>query len=111
MSRGVANELNTSIDPDVRKKMLKRIGDLGKGRFAQRLASRIAQVDLDARIRSEAGITDDLVPLDEQALRRLGTASYLFLAMDHISRAARGTSLLTDQAAPHVSGQGNDADQ
>nr|WP_055714472.1 TOPRIM nucleotidyl transferase/hydrolase domain-containing protein [Streptomyces torulosus] len=105
VSRRVANELNVIIDPDVRKKMLKRIGDLGKGRFAQRLAAHIARVDLDARIRSEAQIADD-VPLDEQALRRLGTASYLFLAMERISRAARGTPLLTGHAAPHGSGAG-----
>ncbi|GAA2381237.1 ATP-dependent nuclease [Streptomyces carpaticus] len=110
VSRGVANELNAIIDPDVRKQMLKRIGELGKGRFAQRLAAHISQVDLDARIRSEARIGDD-APLDEQALRCLGTASYLFLAMERISRAARGTPLLTGHAAPHVKGQGSDAGQ
>jgi putative ATP-dependent endonuclease of OLD family len=110
VSRGVANELNAIVDSDVRKKMLKRIGDLGKGRFAQRLAAHIAQVDLGTRIRSEAQIADD-DPLDEQALRRLGTASYLFLAMERISQAARGTSLLTGHAAPHTHGQGSDAGQ
>lgn len=110
VSRGVANELNATIDLDVRKKMLKRIGELGKGRFAQRLAAHIVQVDLDARIRSEAKIAEG-VPLDEQVLRRLGTASYLFLAMDRISFAARGTSLLPEQAASHTSGQGSDAGQ
>ncbi|MCX4791906.1 AAA family ATPase [Streptomyces sp. NBC_01221] len=112
VSRGVANERNTTIDPDIRKKMLKRISALGKGRFAQRLAAHIAQVDLDARIRAAAQITADDVPLDEQALRRLGTASYLFLAMEDISRAARGTSLLAEHAAlSEVSRQGSDADQ
>ncbi|WAU78305.1 AAA family ATPase (plasmid) [Streptomyces sp. Qhu-G9] len=112
VTRGVANERNATIDPDIRKQMLKRISALGKGRFAQRLAAHIAQVDLDARIRAAAQITRDDVPLDEQALRRLGTASYLFLAMEAISRAARGTSFLTKHATPsEVSRQGNDADQ
>lgn len=110
VSCGVANELKAIIDPDVRKKMLKRLGDLGKGRFAQRLAAHITRVDLSARIRAKAQITAD-VPLDERALHRLGTASYLFLAMERISRATRVTSLLTGQAAPHVNGQGRDADQ
>jgi putative ATP-dependent endonuclease of OLD family len=40
-----------------------------------------------------AGITDASAPLDTQALRRLGTSSYLFLALDDISQKARGTSL------------------
>ncbi|MEU3212522.1 AAA family ATPase [Nocardiopsis alba] len=110
VSRGVANELEAIVDPDVRKKMLKRIGDLGKGRFAQRLAAHIIRVDLSARIRSEAQITDD-VPLDEQALHRLGKASYLFLAMERVSRLTRGISLLSDQTVPHVNGQGSDAGQ
>lgn len=112
VSRGVANERQATIDPDVRKQMLKRIAALGKGRFAQRLAAHIAQVDLGARVRAAAQITRQDVPLDEQALRRLGTASYLFLAMEDISRAARGTSFLAEHAAPSDgSRQDSDADQ
>ncbi|MFJ5851277.1 ATP-dependent nuclease [Streptomyces sp. NPDC092903] len=112
VSRGVANERQATIDPDVRKQMLKRIAALGKGRFAQRLAAHIAQVDLGTRVRAAAQITRQDVPLDEQALRRLGTASYLFLAMEDISRAARGTSFLAEHAAPSdVSRQDSDADQ
>ncbi|MEU8892910.1 AAA family ATPase [Streptomyces sp. NPDC048442] len=109
--RGVANERNTTIDPDVRAQMLKRISALGKGRFAQRLAAHLAQVDLGARIRAAAQISGDDVPLDEHALRRLGTASYLFLALDDISRAVRGTSLLANPVVPSAGRQGNDADQ
>ncbi|MEU8606042.1 ATP-dependent nuclease [Streptomyces parvulus] len=108
VSRGVANEQNTTVDPEVRKKMLKRIGALSKGRFAQRLAAHIAQVDLQGRIR-DATQTPWNLPLDDQALRRLGTASYIFLAMEHISRAARGTSLFPGPTTPHASGQASDA--
>lgn len=91
--RGVANEQSPTVDPDVRKDMLDRISDLGKGRFAQRLAAHIRAVDLPARIRTAAQITDSGTPLDTRALHRLGTASYLFLALDDISHKARGTSL------------------
>ncbi|MFD6967401.1 ATP-dependent endonuclease [Streptomyces sp. NPDC059949] len=108
VSRGVANERQATIDPDLRKQMLKRIAALGKGRFAQRLAAHIAQVDLGARVRAAAQITRQDVP----ALHRLGTASYLFLAMEDISRAARGTSFLAEHAAPSdISRQDSDADQ
>ncbi|MGW9032058.1 hypothetical protein ACWGQ5_50340, partial [Streptomyces sp. NPDC055722] len=61
------------------------------GRFAQRLAAHIRRADLRTRVRAMAGITDASAPLDTQALRRLGTSSYLFL--DDISQKARGTSL------------------
>ncbi|MFD9196404.1 ATP-dependent endonuclease [Streptomyces phaeochromogenes] len=91
---GITNEQSPAPDPDIRKDMLKRISDLGKGRFAQRLAAHLCTVDLPARIRAAAQITDPDTPLDARALRRLGTASYLFLALDDISHKARGTSLL-----------------
>jgi putative ATP-dependent endonuclease of OLD family len=91
--RGVANEQNPTVDPAVRKDMLDRISDLGKGRFAQRLAAHIHAVDLPARIRTAAQITDSGTPLGTRALHRLGTASYLFLALDDISHKVRGTSL------------------
>jgi putative ATP-dependent endonuclease of OLD family len=110
--RGVTNEQNATIDADARKAMLKRISDLGKGRFAQRLAAHITRADLPARIRAAAHIADGGAPVDTQALRRLGTASYLFLALDHISRTARGTPLFA--TAPDTvddNQQGIDADQ
>ncbi|WP_420112067.1 ATP-dependent nuclease [Pseudactinotalea sp.] len=110
VSRGVANERSTTVDPELRKEMLKRIGALGKGRFAQRLAGHIARVDLEGRIRDETETPCDL-PLDQQVLRRLGTASYLFLAMECISRAARGMALFSGPTTPHVNGQASDAGQ
>ncbi|MFF7127216.1 AAA family ATPase [Streptomyces sp. NPDC008240] len=103
---GVTNEQSPAPDPDVRTDMLKRISDLGKGRFAQRLAAHISKVDLPARIRTAAQITDPEAPLDAKALRRLGSASYLFLALDDISHKARGIALLaarqttTDDSEP-----------
>ncbi|MER8236145.1 AAA family ATPase [Streptomyces sp. NPDC094049] len=110
VSCGVANERNTIIDPELREKMLKRIGALSKGRFAQRLAAHIAQANLQGRIRDVTQTPWNL-PLDEQALRRLGSASYLFLAMERISLAVRGTSLLPGLTAPHATGQADDAGQ
>ncbi|GAB2450769.1 ATP-dependent endonuclease [Streptosporangium sandarakinum] len=110
--RGVANEQDVTIDPEARKNMLKRISDLGKGRFAQRLAAHIARADLPARIRAAAHIASDDTPVERQDLRRLGTASYLFLALDDISRTARGTSLFA--VYPSISDrsqQVTDADQ
>ncbi|MFG1824251.1 ATP-dependent endonuclease [Microbispora bryophytorum] len=110
--RGVTTEQDGTIDPDARKDMLKRISDLGKGRFAQRLAAHIARTDLPARIRAAASITGSDTPVDSQALRRLGTVSYLFLALDDISRTVRGTSLFTAVPdTPDDSQQGIDADQ
>ncbi|MCX5443864.1 UvrD-helicase domain-containing protein [Streptomyces sp. NBC_00063] len=92
--RGVTNEQGSTTDPDVRKDMLDRISDLGKGRFAQRLAAHIRTVDLQARIRTAARITNPGTPLDTRALRRLGTAAYLFLAW---------TTSPKRPAAPHSS--------
>lgn len=93
--RGVTNEQNATVDPDARKRMLKRISELGKGRLAQRLAAHIAQTDLLALIRAAVHITSDSAPVDTQALRSLGTAAHLFLVLDHISNTARGTALFT----------------
>lgn len=91
--RGVTNEQNATVDPDARTDMLKRISDLGKGRFAQRLAAHIGQIDLPARIRAAAQITGSATAVDTQGLRCLGTAAYLFLALNDISRTVRGTAL------------------
>ncbi|MFF7647113.1 AAA family ATPase [Streptomyces canus] len=104
--RGVANERNPTVDLEVRKDMLDRISDVGKGRFAQRLAAHVRAVDLPARIRTAAQITIPDTPLDTRVLHRLGTAAYLFLALDDISHKARGTTLFaarqdtTDTSAP-----------
>ncbi|MCX4735083.1 ATP-dependent endonuclease [Streptomyces sp. NBC_01363] len=108
---GISGEQQATVDPGARKDMLKRISDLGKGRFAQRLTAHIAQIDLPARIRTAADIGDD-TPLDAQVLRRLGSAAYLFLALDKISLATRGTPLFALNPAPlDDSRQGTDADQ
>ncbi|MFB6931396.1 ATP-dependent nuclease [Streptomyces chartreusis] len=95
--RGILNEQSPTVDRDVRKDMLDRISDLSKGRFAQRLAAHIRTVDLPARLRTAAQITDPGTPLDNRALRRLGTAAYLFLALDNISQQTRGTTLFATQ--------------
>jgi putative ATP-dependent endonuclease of OLD family len=107
---GVTNEQGPAPDPDVRKDMLERISDLGKGRFAQRLAAHLRTVDLPARIRAAAQITDPDTPLDARALRRLGTASYLFLALEDISQKTRGAALLTArQTTDNSEPRGTDA--
>ncbi|MEV0434893.1 AAA family ATPase [Nocardia sp. NPDC050413] len=90
---GVTNEQNASVAPDIRKQMLKRISELGKGRFAQRLAAHVARKDLLALIHTVASISNDKSSIDTPALRSLGTAAYLFLALDRISHRTRGTAL------------------
>lgn len=108
---GVSGEQAETLDPDARKDMLKRISDLGKGRFAQRLAAHLAHVDLPTSVRAGANIDDD-TPLDTQALRRLGSTAFLFLALDKISLTARGTPLFAVGSDPSDdSKQGTDADQ
>ncbi|NUK25445.1 AAA family ATPase [Streptomyces lunaelactis] len=106
---GVMNESNPfGVDPETRKKLLDRISDLGKGRFAQRLAAHISTIDLRARIRAVAGITDASAPLDAQVLSQLGSASYLFLALDDISRKTRETSLFAPLPDTHSASRGTD---
>ncbi|MGI5473272.1 hypothetical protein [Streptomyces sp. CA-132043] len=108
--RGVANEQGERPgDPEVRKDMLDRISALGKGRFAQRLAAHIGNIDLPARLRTVAGITDASASLDTPALRRLGPAAYLFLALDDISQKARGTSLFATPPETSIHPRSTDA--
>lgn len=102
---GVANEAAPVFDPVLRKAMMDRIGNLSKGRFAQRLASHIARVDLPTRLGevAEAQAGDDV----ETVLGRLGAASYLFQALNDVSRSVRGTALYPiDRATPMGEGPG-----
>ena len=48
VTNGVQNEQADEVDPELRRKMLGRIEAIGKGRFGQRLAAHIAEVDLRA---------------------------------------------------------------
>lgn len=86
---GVANEQGSTLDAGIREKMLGRISDLGKGRFAQRLAAHIHGVDLRAVVATAANINDPDAEVDASALGRLGTPSYLFLALNDISHKVR----------------------
>ena len=89
----VENGVADHADSQARAKMVARISDLGKGRFAQRLAAHLACLDLLAMVRTAAGIDDSATPVDASMLRQLGPASYLFLALEAISHQVRGTSL------------------
>ncbi|GHH42089.1 ATP-dependent nuclease [Lentzea cavernae] len=109
---GVANERAATVDREVRKKMLKRISALGKGRFAQRLASHLSRADLPAVVRAAAEVTSNTSSVDAQSLRRLGTAAYLFLALDKISQVARESALIGEQPdTPDNENQVSDAGQ
>ncbi|MFF2041789.1 ATP-dependent endonuclease [Kitasatospora sp. NPDC058170] len=94
---GVANEQAAFVDADARKKMLTRISALGKGRFAQRLAAHLGATNLPSVIRRAAGVSDPAADVDEAALARLGTASYLFLALNKISHKVRSQPLFPAQ--------------
>ncbi|WP_063002401.1 ATP-dependent nuclease [Nocardia mikamii] len=109
VSLGVANEATETPDLELRQDMIERISELGKGRFAQRLAGHIGQVNLPALIR-EATQVCNAAPVDTQALHRLGAASYLFLALDNISRILRGTPLFPAALAPSPSDDNNQTD-
>lgn len=84
--------------PQDEARIMNRIDDLGKGRFAQRLAARVdravesglARVELDPhRILVNA---DDRLALLEPAMA-LGRYGYLLAALDRVSREVRGLSL------------------
>ncbi|MFE0153219.1 ATP-dependent endonuclease [Nonomuraea sp. NPDC059007] len=64
-----------------RKEILRRIGDVSKGRFAQRLAAHVERAALDPRVQSEAPLIDQ------------GPHGYLLAAMDRISWLVRGHGL------------------
>ncbi|MGW9028254.1 ATP-dependent nuclease [Streptomyces sp. NPDC055722] len=108
--RGVANEQSLSPNLEIRATMLGRIAALGKGRFAQRLAAHISRTDLRARVCRVLGIDDTTQEVDAQALRRLGTESYLLLALDDISLQVRGTPLLPALARDEGTNEPQEAD-
>lgn len=108
--RGVRNEQGASpADPGTREAMLDRIGALGKGRFAQRLAAHIRTTDLRARIGTVAGIDNPNGPMDAAVLRRLGAAAAIFLALNDISMKVRGTPLLPAHTTSTPAHQDTDA--
>lgn len=92
---GVDNEAADAPNLEVRAAMMKRIGDLGKGRFAQRLAAHLEATDLRARVMEIADI-DDPSELGSATLAKLGAASYLFLALNRISQEVRDAPLFPD---------------
>ncbi|MGA5444302.1 ATP-dependent nuclease [Streptomyces griseoincarnatus] len=108
--RGVANEQSLSPNLKIRATMLGRIAALGKGRFAQRLAAHISRTDLRARLCTVLGTDDPTQEVDAHTLRRLGTKSYLLLALDDISFQVRGTPLLPALATDEGTSESREAD-
>jgi putative ATP-dependent endonuclease of OLD family len=92
---GVLNEAATHPDTDARSKMMKRIDRVGKGRFAQRLADHIAQIDLRTRVAEIIG-SGDPDAIEGEDLNELGAAAYLFQALNAVSVEMRGTALFQD---------------
>lgn len=94
IAEGVTNESSAKIDVDARDRMLKRIESVGKGRFAQRLASHLEDINLEemvtlARRDSAPKLAADQVPY-------LGSASYLLRALHSVSLLSRGAPLIAD---------------
>ena len=80
VAAGVRNDqVDGDRDPDVRRKFLRRIEEIGKGRFAQRLADHIERADLP-KIILEAGLD----PADMHVLA----------ALDAVSRRVRDAPLV-----------------
>ena len=80
VAAGVANDrVGGPQDPKVRMKFLNRIAEIGKGRFAQRLAAHLEQLDIETAV-AEAGIE----PQDLHVLA----------ALDAVSRRVRGIPLI-----------------
>lgn len=83
---GLKNEGLASPDMETRRKYLKRISGIGKGRFAQRLAAHVESLDLAVI----APVSKSAAGVDETDY---GKAEYLFKVLDQASRAVRSTGL------------------
>lgn len=90
--------------PQDQRRVMNRIDDLGKGRFAQRLAARIDQSTAFGRAPVELDVNrvlmnaDDRLAIVESAFS-LGTHGYLLAALDCVSREVRGCSLFDSDHA------------
>jgi len=92
VNAGVDNQSTTPIDIPIRDAMLSRITAMGKGRFAQRLAAHIANVDLRARV-AEHETGDPMADLPDDIYDRL-YSGYIFKALNAMSEQVRGRPLL-----------------
>lgn len=88
VAAGIANEDDEEPDPAVRARMLARISTIGKGRFAQRWSSHIAEVDLADRVKAQLDLDTD-EPVTPDDLAGLGRGAYLLRALDTVSRRVR----------------------
>ncbi|MDM7989078.1 AAA family ATPase [Arthrobacter sp. zg-Y877] len=84
--RELENESEQVPDCSTRKDLLKRISGVGKGRFAQRLASNLATSDVDiiAPVMGADGVATS---------PDYGRASHLFFALEAASQSVRGRPL------------------
>jgi putative ATP-dependent endonuclease of OLD family len=92
--RGCADEEPTRAR---RLVILRRINDPGKGRYAQRLADHVSQVDLRERVLEALGEDDDGQEIGAEDLLGLPGCGHLLAALDDVSRTIRGLSLLGPQ--------------
>jgi putative ATP-dependent endonuclease of OLD family len=89
---------NGDVDTEDRDELLRRIDNIGKGRFAQRLAAHIDVIDpstLRAAItyrdtEMRAGLPSSISPA---RFMGVGSYGYLFAALDRVSWMVRGRSL------------------
>lgn len=100
---GIANETASPVNADVRAAMLSRFSARGKGRYAQRLASHLENVNLVERL------TDmDLANSDAAESTTPYTnlrPGYLFKALDAVSQAIRREPLLAFPPREQTPGQ------
>lgn len=98
-----------SSDDHRRTRVLDRIEEVGKGRFAQRWAGHIAKADLRAKLLnllevSELDIDDDIAdgtePIGGEILEDAGSTRACLRVLEWASQEARGCSLLAATSVP-----------
>ena len=105
---GAGSEPAGSNDGRRRKRVLDRIEGVGKGRFAQRWSSHIAETDLRTNLfylLNAARVLDadaDADAVNEELFADTGSARACLRALEWASQQARGTPLLGPQGATDV---------
>lgn len=89
----VTNAATSPPTEEVRTALLSRIERIGKGRYAQRLAARVAMADLRERITGMLSIEDD-ASIDREDLLNIEGCGPLLVLLHDLRQAVEGLPLL-----------------